>query len=102
MDFYERKAVKILEKKGFSNIRKVTKASGESFDLTAEKEGIKYRIEVKGTSQRGVMGRYTVPWHELKDLYLHYLLKDKEKALLMFVDDYDNYCIYQMVDGFML
>ena len=101
LDYYERKAVEILEKKGFTNIRKVAKRSEESFDLTAENEGIKYCIEVKGTGQIGVMGRYIVPSHELKALYMHYLLKDRERALLMFVDDYNNYCIFQMVDGFM-
>lgn len=99
MAHYERKAVKILEKKGFTNISKV---SEESFDFTAEKEGITYCIEVKGTGQVGVMGRYTVPSHELKALYMHYLLKNTQKALLMFVDDYDNYCIFQMVDSFMI
>ena len=99
MAHYERKAVKILEKKGFTNIRKV---SEESFDFTAEKEGITYCIEVKGTGQVGVMGRYTVPSHELKALYMHYLLKNTQKAFLMFVDDYDNYCIFQMVDSFMI
>ena len=99
MDYYERKAVNILEKKGFHDIKK---ASSEHFDFIAEKEGTRYCIEVKGTSQSGVMGRYIVPWHELKDLYLHSLLKDKEKALLVFVDDYDNYCIFQMIDGSML
>lgn len=99
MAYYEQKAVEILKNKGFSNIRKV---SGESFDFSAEKEGIRYCVEVKGTSQLGVMGRYIVPSHELKDLYMHYLLKDKEKALLIFVDDYDNYCIFEMIDGFMV
>jgi len=97
--YYEKKAVKILEKKGFTNIKKV---SGEPFDFTAEKESVKYCIEVKGTGQSGVMGRYIVPSHELKALYTHYLLKDTEKALLIFVDDFDNYCIFEMVDGFMV
>lgn len=101
MDYYERKAVKILEKKGFTNIKKV-KTSEESFDLRARKEDRTYCIEVKGTGQVGVMGRYSVPWHELKALYLCYLLKETKKALLMFVDDYDNYCIFQIVDGFMV
>jgi len=99
MAYYEKKAVKILEEKGFTNIRK---ASEESFDFTAEKEGITYCIEVKGTGQSGVLGRYTVPSHELKALYMHYLLKDTEKALLMFVYDYYNYCIFQMVDVCMI
>lgn len=99
MAYYEQKAVKILEDKGFSDIEKV---SGESFDFTAEKEGIKYYVEVKETSQLGAMGRYIVPSHQLKDLYMHYLLKDREKALLIFVDDYDNYCIFEMIDGFMV
>jgi len=102
LGYYEQKAIKILEKKGFCNISKVSKVSGESFDLTAEKEGVKYCIEVKGTGQSGVMGRYIVPWHELKNLCQHYLLKDRERALLVFVDDYDNYCIFQMIDGLML
>jgi len=48
MSFYEQKAIKILEKKGFTNLKKV---SNESFDLKAEKEGMMYCVEVKGTSQ---------------------------------------------------
>lgn len=99
MSIYEEKATRILKQKGFINIKKV---SGESFDLTAEKEGVKYCIEVKGTGHEGQMGRYIVPQHELKALYAHYRLKDKEKALLMFVDDYENYCMFEMVDGFMM
>lgn len=99
MAYYEQKAVEILKNKGFTNIRKV---SDESFDFSAEKEGKRYCVEVKGTSRLGVMGRYTIPSHELKDLYMHYLLKDTEKALLIFVDDYDNYCIFEMIDGFMV
>ena len=99
MSFYEEKAIRILKQKGFINIKKVSR---ESFDLTAEKESIKYCIEVKGTGREGQMGRYIVPKHELKALYMHYLPKGTEKALLMFVDDYDNYCIFEMVDGFMI
>jgi len=96
---YEKRAVEILMEKGFSNIKR---AFGEHFDLVAEKEGLRYCIEVKGTSLSGVTGRYTVPWHELKALYAHFLLKDKERALLMFVDSLGNYCIFQMIDGFMI
>jgi Holliday junction resolvase len=95
---YEERATRILKRKGFANIKKV---SGESFDLMAEKEGIRYCVEVKGTGQRGVMGRYVVPQHELRALYAHYR-KDKEKTLLMFVDDYENYCMFEMVDGFII
>ena len=96
MAHFENKAIEILKKKGFLNIRKV---SDESFDFIAERENIKYCIEVKGTSQSGVMGRFVVPSHELKDLFMHYLSKDKEKSLLMFVEDYENYCIFEMSDG---
>lgn len=99
MSMYEEKATRILKQQGFVNIKKV---SGESFDLTAEKENIRYYVEVKGTGQQGVMGRYVVPQHELKALYMHYLLKDKEKAVLIFVDDFDNYCMFEMVDGFIV
>jgi len=30
------------------------------------------------------------------------LLKNREKALLIFVDGYDNYAIFEMIDGFMV
>jgi hypothetical protein len=76
--------------------------SGESFDLIAEKDGLRYCVEIKGTGHEGVMGRCVVPMHELKALYSHYLLKETERALLIFVNSYDDYFIFQMIDGFMI
>jgi hypothetical protein len=64
MSFYEEKAIRILKQKSFINIKKV---SGESFDLAAEKETIRYCIEVKGTGLEEPMGRYIIPKQELKE-----------------------------------
>lgn len=83
----------ILTQKGFTNIRFL----GKPFDLEAEKDGIKYAIEVKGGNIS-----FTTSWSQLRRMYFdHFLLKD-HRALLMFVTEDSYYCIFQMSDAFML
>lgn len=78
----------ILERKGFSSIRFL----GRPYDLEAEKDGIKYAIEVKGSSIS-----YTTSWFQLRQMYFdHFLLKD-HKVLLMFVTEDGYYSIFQMI-----
>jgi len=85
-------AREILTQKGFTNL----KFLGKPFDLEAEKDQIKYAIEVKGSNIS-----FTTSWSQLKRMYLdHFLLKD-QRALLMFVTEEGYYCIFQMSDAFM-
>ena len=82
-------AVEILNRKGFSKINFI----GKPFDLEAEKNGIKYAIEVKCSDIS-----YTTSWHQVRSMYFDYFLL-KNHALLMFVTNKGDYCIFQMTDA---
>jgi len=83
-------AVRILEQKGFRNIRILR----ESYDIEAEKDGFKYGIEVK-TANIGFSGS----WSQLKQLHFDHFLPKGHKALLMFVTEKGYYLIFQMTDA---
>jgi len=88
--YYEDLAVGILEQKGFNNI----KVLGKPYDIEAEKDGLKYAIEVKGSDIS-----FTTSWSQVKQMYFdHFLLKD-HRVLLMFVTEEGYYCIFQMTDA---
>jgi len=59
----ERKVANLLERRGFTNIRRSAGSRGPA-DLYARKEGIKYYVQVKSGSAR--VSRYEV--HRLKTL----------------------------------
>jgi len=80
----------ILEEKGFKNI----KFLGRPYDFEAEKDAIKYGIEVKGSSVS-----YTISWVQIKQLHFQHFLPKGHKALLMFVTEEGCYCIFEMVDA---
>jgi predicted RecB family endonuclease len=83
-------AVIILEQKGFKNI----KILGKPYDIEAEKDGLKYAIEVKGSNIS-----FTTSWSQVRQMYFdHFLLKD-HRVLLMFVTEESCYCIFQMTDA---
>ncbi len=97
MSSFERIAIEILKKQGFKDFKKPV---NKSFDYEARKDDVIYAIEIKGTGQSGIMGRLIVPWHELRDLYLHFLTKDHEqKALLIFVNDIGDFAIFEMIEA---
>lgn len=97
MSSFEETAIKILKKRGFTDFKKPKEAS---FDYEAKKDEIFYAIEVKGTSKRGVLGRLVVPWNELHDLHLYVSDKnDNRKSLLVFVNDIEDFAIFEMVDS---
>jgi hypothetical protein len=86
-------AVQILEQKGFKNIEVVRKA----YDIEAERDGIKFGIEVK-TANIGFSGS----WSQLKTLYHDHYVPKEHRALLMFVNEDGWYCIFQMTDALVL
>ena len=89
-EYYEDFAVRILEQKGFINIKRL----GKPYDIEAEKDGLKYAIEVKGSNIS-----FTTSWSQVRQMYRdHFLLKD-HRVLLMFVTEDGNYCIFQMIDA---
>ena len=83
-------ASEILKQKGFTNITFV----GKPFDLEAEKDGIKYAIEVKGSNIS-----FTTSWSQLRCMYFDYFLLKNHRSLLMFVTEEGYYCIFQMTDA---
>lgn len=85
-------ASEILKQKGFTNITFV----GKPYDLEAEKNGLKYAIEVKGSNIS-----FTTSWSQLKNWYVDYSLKN-HRFLLMFVTEEGLYCIFKMTDAWML
>jgi hypothetical protein len=80
----------ILEKKDFRGI----KFLGRPYDFEAEKDGIQYGIEVKGSSIS-----FTIDWLQIKQLHFQHFLPKGHKALLMFVTEESCYCIFEMVDA---
>lgn len=80
----------ILEQKGFKSI----KLLGKPYDFEAEKDGLKYGIEVKGSDIS-----FTTSWSQLKQLHFDHFLPKGHKALLMFVTEKGHYCIFEMVDA---
>jgi predicted RecB family endonuclease len=88
--YYEDLAVRILEQKGFKDI----KVLGKPYDIEAEKDCLKYAIEVKGSDIS-----FTTSWSQVRQMYFdHFLLKD-HRVLLMFVTERGHYCIFQMTDA---
>jgi hypothetical protein len=82
-----------LEQKGFKNIKVLRKA----YDIEAERDGIKFGIEVK-TANIGFSGS----WSQLKTLYYDHYIPKEHKALLMLVNEDGWYCIFQMIDALVL
>jgi len=80
----------ILEAKGFKNFRFL----GKPYDFEAEKDGIKYGIEVKGSDIS-----YNISWHQIERLHFQHFLPKGHKALLMFVTEDSRYCIFEIVDA---
>ena len=78
----------ILESKGFRNFRFL----GKPYDYEAEKDGIKYGIEVKGSDIS-----FTISWLQIERLHFQHFLPKGHKALLMFVTEDSRYCIFEMV-----
>lgn len=88
---FERIAIDILEKKGFENIHR-----GAEVDYEAEKDGVGYAIEVKGT--QGL--RMTVPWSQLESL--HNSCLSGKQSIMLFICDTTNkfgYCVLEVVDS---
>jgi len=86
-------ATGILKRKGFTNIRWI----GKPYDIEAEKNGVKYAIEVKGSDIS-----FTTSWHQLRQMYSrHFHLKD-HRILLIFVTEESWYCIFEMTDALMI
>lgn len=84
-------AIGILERKGFKNI----KFLGKPYDIEAEKDGLKYAIEVKGSSIS-----FTTRWSQVRQMYFsHFLRGEDRRVLLMFVTEEGYYCIFQMTDA---
>lgn len=80
----------ILESKGFKNL----KFLGKPYDFEAEKDGIKYGIEVKGSDIS-----FTISWHQMECLHFQHFLPMGHKALLMFVTEDGRYCIFEMTEA---
>lgn len=87
---YKQIAIDILKQKGFTDIKWL----GKPYDIEAHKNGAKYVIDVKGSAIS-----FTTSWLQVKALYQHYVMKKKERALLMFIHDEGDYCIFQMIDA---
>jgi len=88
---FEMIAVDILEEKGFENIRR-----DAGVDYEAEKDGMEYAIEVKGT--QGL--RMTVPWSQLESLHNSRL--SGKQSIMLFICDTTNkfgYCMLEVVDS---
>ena len=83
-------AIGILERKGFKHI----KSLGKPYDIEAEKDGLKYAIEVKGSNIS-----FTTSWSQVRRMYLDHFLRKDHRVLLMFVTEEGYYCIFQMTDA---
>ena len=89
-EYYVDLAVGILERKGFKNIKRL----GKPYDIEAEKDGLTYAIEVKGSNIS-----FTTSWSQVKQMYLNHFLLEDHRVLLMFVTEESYYCIFQMTDA---
>lgn len=89
-EYYVDLAVGILEQKGFRDIKRL----GKPYDIDAEKDGLKYAIEVKGSNIS-----FTTSWSQVRQMYLDHFLLEDHRVLLMFVTEEGYYCIFQMTDA---
>lgn len=83
-------AIGILERKGFEHIKFLRKP----YDIEAEKNGLKYAIEVKGSDIS-----FTTSWSQVRRMYFSHFLRKDHRVLLMFVTEEGYYCIFQMTDA---
>lgn len=83
-------ASEILRKKGFVNLKYL----GRPFDLEAEKDGVKYAVEVKRSNIS-----FTTSYSQLKQTFVDYSLSKSYKVLLMFVDEIGHYFMFQLTDA---
>ena len=95
-------AIDILKEQGFENIMRPIGPPTQGtmmYDFNAEKNGVKYGIEVKGTDE-GVRGRFTVPCGQLREMAWRFII-DGRKPLLIFIDltsskEFREYYIFEM------
>jgi len=86
-------AMRILKQKGFTNIKWL----GKPYDIEAEKNDVKYAIEVKGSDIS-----FTISWRQLRQMYLRYFHLKNHRILLMFVTEEEWYCIFEMTDALLI
>lgn len=96
---YEEEGIKILKELGFKNIRRPThQLSYRSYDFNAEKDDVKYCIEVKKTERPWERGGYSIPSGEIGEMAIQ-LINSKRRPLLLFIDISTtpiNYYLFQM------
>ena len=94
---FEETGLEILKKLGFENIRRpLHQVTYMHYDFDAERDGIKYSIEVKTTREEH--GRFTIPVDELRDMAQR-LFPYERRALILFVDESQtpvNYFLFKM------
>ncbi|MFQ5998301.1 MAG: hypothetical protein ACE5KO_03255 [Candidatus Bathyarchaeia archaeon] len=88
---YEALAMKILKKKGFTNIRK--KANNY---FEAENAGQAFTVGVVGTFSE-LFGSLSVKWHQLIDWSNERRLG--KTPLILFINYKGEYCTFQMADS---
>lgn len=96
MSAFEDIGIKILKKKGFTDFKRPEQAS---FDYEAKKSDTHYAIEIKGTGQSGIMARCSIPWNQLRDLYLYVSAQSNRKALLVLVNSIEDFAVFEMTDS---
>jgi len=94
---FEGTGIDILKGQGFTKIRRPShQPEYINYDFNAEKDGVKYAIEVKTTEVK--LGGFSIPIGQLREMARQLTWK-KRRGLLLFVDESRTpveYYLFQM------